>query len=212
MSCFKYSIANACGHVHAIMYRHCGEHSDEVTEMARCFEANHDTTMPRTKVRMGNDYCNRGCEAMTVGWKCCTCGFRSVTGYYHPTARMLVHDDPYGNQHGFCNKCLTENEFIVKEADSNALMDMSTTEYKNGCITPPESCTIPGDSESVSGSSESGSSVTTNNGVSENMEIKLNRIMELLDATVDHMGTHYDVMPLEPAQTTMNPITITRSC
>ncbi|KJZ70492.1 hypothetical protein HIM_10121 [Hirsutella minnesotensis 3608] len=115
MSCYRYSVSNGCGHINACMFRFCNGHENTIEEMNRCFDTNHTTMTNGTKVRMGNDFCNRGCEAMTVGWRCCTCGYKSVTGYYHPTAKMLVHDDPYGNAHGFCTRCLTENQSEEKQ-------------------------------------------------------------------------------------------------
>lgn len=47
---------------------------------------------------------------MNVGWLCCTCRFKPVSGYYHSITKMLVHDSDDGASHGFCNTCVVEGE------------------------------------------------------------------------------------------------------
>jgi hypothetical protein len=63
-NCSGYVITNGCGH---------------------CFESSpEDERSKSVSVCMGTDFCNRGCRAMCMGWKCCTYGFKVVDGLNQP--------------------------------------------------------------------------------------------------------------------------------
>jgi hypothetical protein len=56
-------------------------------------------------VGMGTDFCNMGCRAASMGWKRCTCAFKSVDGFYHQALGMMVHITQDEMTHGFCGTC-----------------------------------------------------------------------------------------------------------
>ncbi|KAL1850476.1 hypothetical protein Daus18300_012890 [Diaporthe australafricana] len=93
--CIKYSITNACRHVGVTMFRNCGYHDDTVDTLSGCYIRNNETGAEIPKISIGNDFCNRGCEAKTAGWRCCTCGYAHVEGHIHPFNAMLVHMDDF---------------------------------------------------------------------------------------------------------------------
>ena len=56
-------------------------------------------------IMMGDAYCTRSCQASSMGWRCCTCGYRHVFGRLHPTTNLLVHANKDRMVHGFCDSC-----------------------------------------------------------------------------------------------------------
>ncbi|KAK2591531.1 hypothetical protein QQS21_010781 [Conoideocrella luteorostrata] len=187
-----------------------------------CNTVNYGHIPNDVRVRMGNNYCNRGCEAICVGWRCCTCGFKSVVGYYHLTVKMLVHDDAFGNPHGFCNTCLTENEYTVScasnetrnstsYADDITAVDREVYENMTGVkyVSPSETISDSGSDGSSYHSYTSSESDTytnkyeqTNYNVDSNGSVTVSSVaemlMNLLDVTVDSMDTYNDVIPPTP--------------
>jgi len=123
MVCSAYTITNGCGHMKTMAYRYCnGDHIDGPSENELCFTSAPENDKNRTvTVCMGTRFCNRGCKAMSLGWLCCTCGFRYVDGFYHPLLNMAVHMSPNGLCHGFCITC--------KDADVGRIMDPTRTMY-----------------------------------------------------------------------------------
>lgn len=106
LSCIRNVITNGCGHTASIRYKHCGNHLDDSDENKRCFIGSHSATKPvAVTVAVGSTFCGRECRAMTVGWMCCTCGFKEVFGTIHNGADMLVHVASNGKLHGFCDTC-----------------------------------------------------------------------------------------------------------
>jgi len=111
MPCIKYTVTNGCGHVGLPMYRYCeGNHKNDARSSAICFESSVMADGTIQIVSMGTGFCNRGCEAMIVGWECCTCGYDTVVGFYDSRLGMLVHEDRKGEIHGFCDSCFTRLE------------------------------------------------------------------------------------------------------
>lgn len=107
MVCFKYVVTNGCGHIRVTVYTHCGgEHDDNENANRSCYRSAPEEDRNRAvSVCMGTEFCNRGCRGLYMGWICCTCGFRHVDGFYHPTLRMVVHLTGNGMIHGFCSGC-----------------------------------------------------------------------------------------------------------
>ncbi|KAK5162687.1 uncharacterized protein LTR77_011240 [Saxophila tyrrhenica] len=106
MVCTMYTVTNGCGHSETIRYRNCGEHSDTVRDNALCFhEAPVEKRNKPTRVSMGARFCNKGCKALTAGWRCCTCGYKEVHGYYDPVVGVVVHQSKGGDIHAFCLTC-----------------------------------------------------------------------------------------------------------
>lgn len=198
MACKKYTIANGCGHINVETFKYCnGEHDNTGSFNDLCYRENFGADRDPITVRMGNSFCNRGCEAMTVGWRCCTCGYKQVNGYYHPVAMMLVHDDPFGEHHGFCNRCLTDIEYIAKKADGNAAANVNDTPppyavrpeaMPLGLNTIPTPNTTP-DADTRSLSSDDGSM---------NYTMVVNNLIDLMNVTVAAMDTSHDVIPNDP--------------
>lgn len=67
MHCSKYFITNGCGYVRSSRYRNCEKHTDDLADNMICHEeyAHDDTLYPI--IKMGNDFCNRWCEASSSG-------------------------------------------------------------------------------------------------------------------------------------------------
>lgn len=105
--CSKHTVTNGCGHEGVADYVFCGgDHADTTAANEICFNSSPDTSKNRpVNICMGTRFCNRGCKALAIGWSCCTCGFKSVDGFYHPVINMAVHWCLIGNMHAFCVTC-----------------------------------------------------------------------------------------------------------
>jgi hypothetical protein len=120
MPCYMYTVTNGCGHSETTRYRNCGEHEDTIQNNTNCFDEALDKERNRTmSVCMGTKFCNKGCKALTTGWKCCTCGFKELHGYYNPALKMVVHDSLSGNIHAFCLMCKDTNVNLIEDPNSN---------------------------------------------------------------------------------------------
>ena len=106
-SCSKYTRANACGHTATTEFVFCGgKHRDNAKDNEKCYrKSNKKGNAFAAVIMMGNAYCSRSCRASSVGWRCCTCGYKHVVGRLHATTNLLVHADGYGMLHGFCDGC-----------------------------------------------------------------------------------------------------------
>lgn len=138
-NCVKYSVTNACGHVKADLYKHCGRHNNTRALNDECNNEDEERAVENIGVRVGTDYCNRGCEAKVVGWRCCTCSFKSVSGFYHSAVGMLVHEARNGDLHGFCTKCLTENEYMIAPTGIETAVYQGMCSIKDGAVVSTES-------------------------------------------------------------------------
>jgi len=135
MPCYMYTVTNGCGHSETTRYRNCGQHEDTIQNNASCFDESSDKDRNRTMtVCMGMKFCNKGCKALTAGWKCCTCGFKEVNGYYNPALKMVVHESCSGNIHAFCLMCKDRNTNLIENPNSNESVytteEQSTYEYQ----------------------------------------------------------------------------------
>ncbi|KAF4460196.1 hypothetical protein FALBO_13037 [Fusarium albosuccineum] len=211
MPCFKYTISNACGHVTSSMYRYCGqEHIDDQIFNESCFTftyGNHEVT----PVRVGNTFCNRGCEAETVGWRCCTCGYKPVDGYYHTMVKMLVHNTESGDLHGFCDKCVTENDVRLTSTNENIDTNISPDPpaYGRRAMTIPANLNLR--THIVMDRQDDGTSSTTSGSTSSSApaDYEVSRstvvdgLVDLMVIMAKSMNTCSDVMPKGPGQNTI---------
>jgi hypothetical protein len=132
MACYMYIVTNGCGHSETTRYRNCGEHEDTIENNTNCFEQASDKERNRvTSVCMGTKFCNKGCKALTTGWKCCTCGFKEVHGYYNPALKMVVHESFSGNIHAFCLMCKDTNMNLIEDPNSNEALYITQEETTN---------------------------------------------------------------------------------
>jgi hypothetical protein len=106
-SCSKYTRASACGHTGTTEFVFCGgKHRDDAKHNEKCYRKNNKKGNAFAAViMMGDAYCTRSCRASSMGWRCCTCGYRHVYGRLHPTTNLLVHTNADGMLHGFCDGC-----------------------------------------------------------------------------------------------------------
>jgi hypothetical protein len=86
-------------------------------------------------VCMGTDFCNRGCRAMRIDWKCCTCGFRIVDQFYHQALGMMVRTTQNGMAHGFCGTCEDIDVTVTTKTSTNDSEDEE--QYKKNIRDPP---------------------------------------------------------------------------
>ncbi len=129
MPCIMYVVTNGCGHSETTRYRNCGGHSDTIESNSTCFhEAPVEKRNRPTSVCMGTRFCNKGCRVLTTGWRCCTCGFKEVHGYYDSVLNMVVHKSKCGDTHAFCLTCIDINW------DANWIESSNETRSE---ITPP---------------------------------------------------------------------------
>ena len=107
MSCNKYTRASACGHAGTTEFVFCGgKHHDNAKDNKKCYKKNNKKGNAFTAViMMGDVYCTCSCQASSMDWRCCTCGYRYVFGRLHPTTNLLVHANEDGMVHGFCDGC-----------------------------------------------------------------------------------------------------------
>ena len=104
-------------------------------KMIECNSAKGHLHTTGTRISVGDMHCNRGCEAMTVGWKCCTCAHKPFTGIYSESSKMVVHADAFGNMHGFCGTCLVEGE----SRDSSMISKMTHMDNSMSSLMRPTS-------------------------------------------------------------------------
>ena len=106
-SCSKYMRTSACGHTGETEFVFCGrKHRDNAKDNEKCYRKNNKKAKAFAAViMMGDAYCTRSCRASSMGWRCCTCGYRHVFGRLHPTTNLLVHANGDGMLHGFCDGC-----------------------------------------------------------------------------------------------------------
>lgn len=67
INCVKQTITNACGHVSISLYKACNNHLLNSEQYGKCYRQSVDTTEVSISISIGNDFCNRGCEAIMLG-------------------------------------------------------------------------------------------------------------------------------------------------
>ncbi|KAG8168414.1 hypothetical protein KVR01_001163 [Diaporthe batatas] len=119
--CTRYFMTNACGHVGVTMLGNCSKHlhDNDVRVLHECCLGNEKPGTEVIKIKIGDRYCDRGCEARNTGWRCCTCR-KHVEGYVDQHSSLLVHPDGSQDLHAFCPNCLIESEYESKTGSSNA--------------------------------------------------------------------------------------------
>ena len=131
MTCFKYIIANACGHRGRDAFVYCNsDHDNEATSNSVCYESVRERlNRDPIKICVGSSFCSSRCEAVVLGWFCCSCGYRRVHGVVDFVTDMLVHETEGGDLHGFCDTCVSANAHeMVKDVESltNTLIGIET--------------------------------------------------------------------------------------
>jgi len=79
-NCFKYTLANPCGHVGVQVFVHySGGYNDDAATNEVCYRSStsHDHRC-HTKICTVMDFCSREFQATATGWYCCTCSYRKV--------------------------------------------------------------------------------------------------------------------------------------
>ncbi len=121
--CDRVTILYRCMHVNKHLYSVCGAHKDDASVNLSCY--NKRPTQYREEepnLVMGSKGCSDECEALSLGWFCCTCGSKYVTGFVHEIAHLPVHvaKDANGDEmHVFCEECKV---FESRTASANANM------------------------------------------------------------------------------------------
>jgi len=80
--------------------------------------------------RIGTDFCNRGCIARHMRYKCCTCKYRYIDGFYHTALDIIVHISSSGKMHALCPKCKDIDGFGYDHMITDVYKTATTSTYK----------------------------------------------------------------------------------
>jgi hypothetical protein len=197
LTCNKYTITNGCGHLCATTYRYCGrDHDDSWNDNASCFGSSREGEGDKImSVCMGTSFCNKGCRAMCMGWKCCTCGYKVVEGFLHQGIGMLVHASPTGRLHAFCAMCEDIDTPGSPVTNRNVTNDTTTSIY----LTTNDN-NEPNSDYFEDAVSDMNEHIDTDEHLSDAM--KIIRLMDLAEYVHEYANTPMDIVPTAPMEKT----------
>jgi phage FluMu protein Com len=79
---------------------------------------------------IGTDFCNRGCIARHMRYKCCICKYRYIDRFYYTALDIIVYISLSRKMHALCPKCKDINGFGYNYMITDVYKTVTASTYK----------------------------------------------------------------------------------
>ena len=120
--CGRVEEVHGCGHTTVMAYSNCGNHEDNEPANEDCHNSTPVGRNNYVSLRRGSDKCFFPCKVSSMGWLCCQCDYKKMSGYVSKGSNMpehmITHKCGRSDVHTFCYKC----KIIDEELSSSVSM------------------------------------------------------------------------------------------